>query len=120
MSGAKFVDRAVYGVSVSSRAVLLTAVALAPWAPGAAEVSSTHVSLSRVTELAPPGQMLLSSAEAGSTGGTVARATVASLDIPDVEDLVARVTQQMPVYWEIGEFIGFARSLLCAVEAPDR
>ena len=99
MNGVRFVGRAVYGVSVSSRVVLLTALALAPWAPGAADVSS-----SRVTELAPPGQMLLSSADAGSTGGTVARATVASLDIPDVEDLVARVTQQMPVFWEIGEF----------------
>ena len=115
MSGARFVDRAMCGVSVSSCVVLLTEVALAPWAPGAADVS-----LSRVTELAPPGQMLLSSVDAGSTGGTVARATVASLDIPDGENLVARVTQQMPVYAEIGEFIGFARGLLCAVEAPDR
>ena len=92
-------DRALAWTLVFSRLVLVGTVAMVPaLAQGVAERPS-----SSAIALAPATQMLLASTDAGHAGSTMARATVASLDIPDVDDLVARVTQQMPGFWEIVE-----------------
>jgi len=93
-------DRVLAWTVGYSRLLLVGVAAVVPvLAQGAAEGPT-----SRITEFPPATQMLLASGDARGSVSVTPHVTGASLDIPHVDDLVARVNQQLPGFWEIGDF----------------
>ena len=93
-------DRVLAWTEGYSRLLLVGVAAMGPVVTQGAADAPT----SRITAFPPATQMLLASTDAGGAGSVTPLVTGASLDIPHVDDLVARVNQQLPGFWETAEF----------------